>query len=66
MNKSKKINRPEELIENIMNMMGMILENILFMRESLLQMIFNSIPPQLIEDLAQIIMDNYKEKPNLV
>lgn len=33
LNKSKKIERSEDLIENIMDMMGLILENLFFLKD---------------------------------
>ena len=64
LNKLKKINKPEELMENMMDMMGIVLENLFFLREELMQMFIDNIPGGLIEDLGNIILENYKEKPD--
>lgn len=66
LNKAKKVHKPEELIENVMDMMGIILENLLFMRDEFVQLILDSIETEYIDELAEIMIQNYKTKPEIV
>ena len=58
-----KVGKPNELFENIMEMMDMILENLLFMRDNILQMVADSIPSDLIDSVVAAIVDHHEAKP---